>query len=105
MVQASVVDAVLRGAVERGDIFGVVATASDRKGTVYTGAAGTRSADRPAPMTADSVFRVASMTKVVTSAAAAQLYERGELDLDAPVDSIVPSWAELKVLVGFEGDT
>jgi CubicO group peptidase (beta-lactamase class C family) len=44
------------------------------------------------------------MTKLVTSVAAAQLYERGELDLEASVQSIVPSWADLRVLEGFDGD-
>jgi CubicO group peptidase (beta-lactamase class C family) len=45
-----------------------------------------------------------SMTKMVCTAAALQQMERGELDFDAPVDTIVPAFADLQVLDGFDGD-
>jgi CubicO group peptidase (beta-lactamase class C family) len=98
------IDEVLRRGVERGDTFGVVGVATDAAGNITTATAGSRRADADEPMSLDSIFRIASMTKLVTSVAAVQLCERGELDLDAPVPSIVPSWADLKVLEGFDGD-
>jgi methyl acetate hydrolase len=104
MFDGSSVDAVLKGAVEAGDVFGVVATAADLDGAVYTGAFGTRRADGSEAMTPDTMFRIASMTKVVTSVAALQLHERGQLDLEAPVEAIVPSWGDVRVLDGFDGD-
>jgi CubicO group peptidase (beta-lactamase class C family) len=55
-------------------------------------------------VTVDAVFRIASMTKAVTTAAALQLVERGVLELDAPVQRYLPAFAELQVLDGFDGD-
>ena len=46
-----------------------------------------------------------SMTKMVATTAALQLVERGELDLQTPVEELVPQWGELQVLDGFDGDT
>ena len=45
------------------------------------------------------------MTKMVTTTAALQQVERGNLDLDAPVDQYLPEFADLQVLEGFDGDT
>ena len=98
------IDEVLERSVKNGDVFGVVATVADRNGPVYEGAFGERSAGSGEPMTPDSMFRIASMTKAITSVAAAQLAERGDLDLDAEVAGIVPSWDDLRVLEGFDGD-
>ena len=64
------IDAVLRAAVESGALPGVVALAAGRDGTLYQGAFGRRGLDGPAPMTPDTVFWIASMTKAVTSVAA-----------------------------------
>jgi methyl acetate hydrolase len=98
-------DDVLRAAVDGGHVHGVVATAANCSGTLYTGAAGVRVAGGDDPMTPDTVFRIASMTKMVTTAAALQLVERGALDLDTPVDEILPAFGDLGVLEGFDGDT
>ena len=45
------------------------------------------------------------MTKMVTTTAALQQVERGNLDLDAPVEQYLPEFADLQVLEGFDGDT
>ena len=45
------------------------------------------------------------MTKMVATAAALQQVERGNLDLDAPVEQYLPEFADLQVLEGFDGDT
>jgi hypothetical protein len=60
-------DVLLRAAVERRDVPGVVAMATDRRGVIYSGAAGVASFSPSRPTTADAVFRIASMTKAVTS--------------------------------------
>ena len=70
-------------------------------------AAGDRSADAAAgagPMTLDTVCRVASMLKAITSTAAMQLVERGELHLDTPASDVLPSLATGGVLKGFDDD-
>ena len=57
---------VFRKPIEAGLIPGVVALAANDRGVFYEGAFGRRTVDKPEPMTLDSVFRIASMTKAVT---------------------------------------
>jgi methyl acetate hydrolase len=99
------IDEVLQAAVARGDIPGVVALAAGDDGVLYEGAAGRRAADADDPITPDTMLRIASMTKMVTTTAALQLSERGALELDAPVETYRPEFASLQVLEGFDGDT
>src|SRR5512147_1654505 len=73
--RAAEIDAALRAAVERGDVPGVVALVTDRKGVVYRGAFGVTDVESKHPMAVDSLFRIASMTKAVTSVALMQLIE------------------------------
>src|SRR5688500_19954802 len=77
-------DKLLKEAVSKGDVPGVVATATDAKGTTYEGGFGKRMLGEAADMTPDTVVWIASMTKAVTGAAAMQLVERGKLSLDRP---------------------
>src|SRR5680860_1757790 len=79
--------------------------AADENGVIYEGAAGERSPGSGHPVTPDTMFRIASMTKMVATVAALQQVERGNLDLDEPVEKYVPQFAELQVLEGFDGDT
>jgi len=99
------IDEVLQNAVARGDVPGVVAMAAGDAGPIYEGAAGVREAGSDDPITADTMLRIASMTKMVTTVAALQLVEQGNLDLDEPVAKYRPEFAELQVLEGFDGDT
>jgi len=96
------IDDVLRQGVEARDAAGVVAMAASDKGVLYEGAAGLRALDQPAVMTGDTVFRIASMTKAITSVAAMQLVEQGRLKLDEPVPGIDPTLASPQVLEGFD---
>lgn len=98
-------DRVLKRAIDAGAAAGVVAAAASRENVFYMGAAGRRRIDEDAPMTTDTIFRIFSMTKAIAGVAAAKLVERGLLNLDAPVADILPEFAELPVLEGFEGDT
>jgi methyl acetate hydrolase len=99
------IDHVLQDAVESGAVPNVVAMAANEDGPIYEGAAGPRAVGQPDPVTPDTLFRIASMTKMVATTAALQLSEQGELDLDAPVETYRPEFAELQVLEGFDGDT
>jgi methyl acetate hydrolase len=99
------IDQVLQAAVERGDVPGVVAMAAGDDGAIYEGAAGVREAGTDDPITPETMMRIASMTKMVTTVAALQLVERGDLDLDEAVAKYRPEFAELQVLEGFDGDT
>jgi methyl acetate hydrolase len=97
-------DAILREAVERGDVPGIAAVAGNRNGTLYEGAFGRRGLDSPDPMTPDTVVWIASMTKAITTVAALQQVEAGKLALDAPIAETVPALAEPKVLEGFDAE-
>ena len=102
MATRSQVDAVLRRAVDAREVAGVVAMAATDKGLLYEGAAGRRALDQPDAMTLDSVFRIASMTKAITSVAAMQLVEQGKLKLEEPVPDIDPTLGSPQVLEGFD---
>src|SRR4051812_38274486 len=104
-ITATRIDEVLQQAVESGTLPQVVATAATADGPIYEGAFGPKAAGQPEPVTADTLFRIASMTKMVTTVAALQLVEHGKLDLDAPVSRYRPEFADLKVLDGWDGDT
>ena len=84
----------------------VAAIAADRDGVIYEGGAGVRIAgESDDPVTTATQFRIMSMTKMVCTTAALQQVERGELDLDAPVDTYLPAFADLQVLDGFDDMT
>ncbi len=102
MPQLPQIDEVLRSAVDRGDVPGVVAMAATREGPIYQGAFGRRALPDGAAMTADTVFWIASMTKAVTSTAAMQLVEQGKLTLDQPIAGVLPELAAPQVLEGFD---
>ena len=84
------VDDVLSGAVRRQEVLGVVAMAVDRDGVLYRAARGTADDILDMPIRTDAIFRIASMTKPVTSVAAMQLVERGLVDLDAAAADYLP---------------
>lgn len=94
-------DSVLRAAVQAGDVPGIVALAATDRGIVYEGIFGRRRLPGGPAMTRDTVFRIASMVKAITSVAALQLVEQGKLSLDAPVPAIEPALNEPQVLDGF----
>ena len=66
---STALDASLREAVERKDVPGVVALVTDRERVLYQGAFGVADVETGRPLTSDALFRIASMTKPVTSVA------------------------------------
>ena len=95
------IDRGLAEAVATREVPGVVAMAADDHGVIYDGAFGQRDLSAGLAMTIDTIFRIASMTKAITSVAAMQLVEAGRLSLDEPVPTIDPTIAEPQVLQGF----
>ncbi|HUX74982.1 MAG TPA: serine hydrolase domain-containing protein [Steroidobacteraceae bacterium] len=87
----------LRADVERGEIPGAVALIIHDGRVAYFEAFGYSSRAAQRPMAPDCIFRIASMTKPITVAAALQLMERGELALADPVAHFLPSFASLGV--------
>ena len=88
----------MHGYVERGDVSGVVTLAWRRGETAHFEASGWCDDAGQLPMQRDTLFRIASMTKPVTSAAIMMLIEQDQLTLDAPVANWLPELAAPRVL-------
>jgi methyl acetate hydrolase len=95
---------VLAGAVKTAGLAGAVAIVGDRGGVRYAEAFGVRDLENAAPMSVDTLFQIASMTKAITSVAAMQLVEKGKLSLDVPLGALLPDLAEIQVIDGFDAD-
>jgi CubicO group peptidase (beta-lactamase class C family) len=104
-LEGAAIDASLRSAVERKDVPGVVALVTDRQRVLYQGAFGVADVATGRTLSVDALFRIASMTKVVTSLAAMQLVEQGRFGLDDPVEKYLPEFAGLKVFESFNAPT
>ena len=97
------IDTALRAAANSREVPGVVALCATENGIVYEGVFGERRLHEGPAMTRDTIFRIASMVKLITSLAAMQLVEQGKLSLDAPVPDIEPALGSPQVLDGFDG--
>src|SRR5262245_47198070 len=93
---------VLAGHVERGEVPGLVALVH-RRGETHVEALGVKALGSPEPMTRDTIFRMASMTKPIAAAAALILVEECRLRLDDPVDEFLPELANRRVLAKLDG--
>src|SRR5262245_30210588 len=76
-VQTGEIDAALLAKVNAKEVPGIVAMAANEQSVVYERAFGLRNMAAATPMSTDTVFRIASMVKLLTSVAALQLVERG----------------------------
>jgi CubicO group peptidase (beta-lactamase class C family) len=91
----------MRGHVEHGEAAGMV-TLLCRHDEVHVETIGAQDLATAAPMRRDTIFRIASMTKPITAAAAMILVEEAKLRLDEPVDWWLPELGDRKVLRGIE---
>lgn len=83
--------------VEPGKIPGSITLVARRGQVCYLDTAGQRDMERGSVMAADTIVRIYSMTKPVTSVALMTLYERGLFSLDDPVHRFIPAWRKLRV--------
>ena len=89
----------LQADIDKGLLPGAV-TLVIRRGQIATlDALGYRDREAGAPMKSDTIFRIASMTKPFTSAAAMMLAEEGKLLIADPVSRYIPEFADLEVAV------
>jgi len=88
-----------QGYVDRGQIPGAVVLIARKDEVAYFRAFGFRDREQKIPMTTDSIFRIASMTKPIVSVGAMMLAEEGKLDIGAPVSQYLPEFKDLKVSV------
>ena len=76
----------------------------DQAGTLYSAAYGSRDLARSQPVTLDSFFWIASLTKLSTAVATMIAVDKGLVTLDQNVREFVPELADLDVLEGFDDD-
>ena len=98
---AAAIDRMFQNAVDSKEIPGVVAAVVNRDRVLYLKAFGQQDVGKGIPMTTDTVFRIASMTKPVTSAGIMMLYEQGKLGLDDPVGDYLPAYKGREVIATF----
>jgi CubicO group peptidase (beta-lactamase class C family) len=94
---------VMTGYVERGEVPGLV-TLVARRGEGHVDAIGARAAGSEEPMRRDTIFRISSMSKPITAAAAMILIEECALRLDEPVNRLLPELANRQVLTRPDAD-
>ncbi|WP_428409259.1 serine hydrolase domain-containing protein [Hyphococcus sp.] len=93
------IDAVLQAEIDDGNRAGYVAAVVTKEGVAYKKAFGKADPFNDKPMTTDTRFRIASMTKPVISVAVMQLVDRGLVALSDPVERFIPAYANPQVAV------
>lgn len=86
---AQISDIILESLVEANGVPGMSAALVRGDEIVWLGFAGLRDVERALPVDANTTFRFASVSKLITATAAARLAQDGDLDLDAPVQSVI----------------
>ncbi len=87
----------LKADVDKGAIPGAVLLIARQGQIAYFEAVGQQDAEAKTPMARDSIFRIYSMTKPLTSVAIMMLVEEGQLTLDTPLGRIIPAFADQKI--------
>jgi len=100
---ASALEATLHEHVARGELAGVVALAWRPGQPIRSIVVGRRDVDRDLPVTRDTIFRIASLTKPVTTVAALALLDEGRFTLDDPVTRVAPELEHVRVLEDPDG--
>lgn len=93
-----------QAAVSNRRIPGIAARVCAGDEVIFEGAFGISRIGDDAPLSIDAIFRIASMSKAITTVAAMQLVDRGRLKLDDPIGDVVPELAQPQVLEGFGPD-
>jgi CubicO group peptidase (beta-lactamase class C family) len=99
------IDAMLQSYVDKNLIAGAVALVLRDGRPAYQKAVGWADKEANRPMRMDTMFRIASQTKAITSVTALQLVEEGKLSLNDPVGTYIPSFAKTTVAVRSESGT
>lgn len=87
----------LRNEVTTGKIAGAVLLIQQHGQPVSLESFGVRDVENKHPMTADTIFRLYSMSKAITSVAAMMLVDDGKISLDDPLSKYIPAFADVKV--------
>jgi CubicO group peptidase (beta-lactamase class C family) len=94
----------LQSEITAGKLPGAVILVQQHGKPVYSQSFGVRDVVNRVPMTADTIFRIYSMSKPITSVAAVMLVDDGKLSLDDPLSKYIPAFADVKVAVERAGE-
>ncbi len=103
--RVAVIDSGLQRYVDDNRVAGIVALVLQDGRPVYEQAFGWADKEAGRPMTTDTVFRIASQTKALTSVAIMQLIEEGRLSLSRRAGDFIPTFAKTTVATGKKGTT
>jgi methyl acetate hydrolase len=95
------IDRYLAQVIAETQIPGIVAMVADADGVLYTGAFGKQDSAANIAMAPDTIFRIASMTKPVTSVAVMMLVQQGDLGLEDPLAKYLPEFESKRVIESF----
>jgi CubicO group peptidase (beta-lactamase class C family) len=98
------IDDAINAEIAAGKIPGAVALVLRNGNVAYFKSFGFADVDSKVPMQNDSIFRIASMSKAITSVAAMTLYEQGHFQLNDPVAKYIPEFAEMAVVSAVDDD-
>jgi CubicO group peptidase (beta-lactamase class C family) len=93
---------VLQDAVNNGQFAGAAAAVRRETG-IETACAGWRDIEARLPVERDTIFRIASMTKPITSVAALMLVDEGRIALNDPIARFIPEFSQMRVLLSADG--
>lgn len=92
-----VVHQVMNSYIANGEMAGGALIVRKNDEIVFDGKWGYADVEKQSPVTDDTVFRMASMTKIVTTVAIMKLIEEGKLGLDDPISKYLPQFADMRV--------
>jgi CubicO group peptidase (beta-lactamase class C family) len=95
------IDSMLNKAIASKEIPGAVALVSRNGKTVYQKAFGIANPENNRVISENDIFRIASMTKAITSLAVLLLWEEGKFFLDDPISKYIPSFSKVGILDNF----
>jgi len=96
-----VVEELLTDDINNNKIPGAVVLVGNEKGIVYQKAFGVKNPLTNEKYATDDIFRIASMTKAITSVAVLKLWEDGRINLDDPIEKYIPEFKDAEILVSF----
>ncbi len=103
-ITPAAIDRALEALVAEHEVAGASALVYQSGEEVYFGAYGMADREAGTPMARDTIVQIYSMTKPITGVALLQLVEQGLVDLDEPVASYLPEFADARVYAGEDGD-
>jgi CubicO group peptidase (beta-lactamase class C family) len=88
---------VMQGYVDDGRIAGILTVVARRGKIIHFETVGMRDVENKKPIEADTIFRIHSMSKPITSVAVMMLYEAGHFQLDTPVSDFIPEFKDMEI--------